>query len=58
MTAAPREVDVTDPSQDGTVTDQRPAAGIEIEKGRAVVLLVGVLIEDDVLTPGEPDTTP
>jgi serine/threonine-protein kinase len=58
LTAAPREVDVTDPGQDGTVTDQRPAAGIEIEKGRAVVLLVGVLIEDDVLTPGEPDATP
>jgi serine/threonine-protein kinase len=58
LTAAPREVDVTDPGQDGTVTDQRPAAGIEIEQGRAVVLLVGVLIEDDVLTPGEPDATP
>jgi len=58
LTATPREVDVTDASQDGTVTDQRPAAGIEIEKGRAVVLLIGVLIEDDVLTPGEPDATP
>jgi hypothetical protein len=36
------------------VTDQRPAAGIEIEKGKAVVIMVGVLIQDDVLTPGEP----
>ena len=54
LTASPREVDVTDPTQDGVVTDQRPAAGIEIEKGKAVVIMVGVLIQDDVLTPGEP----
>jgi eukaryotic-like serine/threonine-protein kinase len=54
LTAAPREVDVTDASQDGVVTDQRPAAGIEIEKGKAVVIMVGVLIQDDVLTPEEP----
>jgi beta-lactam-binding protein with PASTA domain len=54
LTASPREVDVTDPTQDGMVTDQRPAAGIEIEKGKAVVILIGVLIQDDVLTPGEP----
>jgi len=54
LTASPREVDVTDAAQDGVVTDQRPAAGIEIEKGKAVVILIGVLIQDDVLTPGEP----
>ena len=54
LTASPREVDVTDPSQDGVVTDQRPAAGIEIEKGESVVIMVGVLIQDDVVTPGEP----
>ena len=54
LTASPREVDVTDASQDGVVTDQRPAAGIELEKGKAVVIMVGVLIEDDVLTPEEP----
>jgi len=54
LKAAPREVDVTDASQDGAVIDQRPAAGIEIEKGKSVVIMVGVLIEDDVLTPGEP----
>jgi serine/threonine-protein kinase len=58
LTAAPREVDVTDPSQDGVVTDQRPAAGIEIEEGKSVVIMVGVLIQDDVLTPGEPGATP
>jgi eukaryotic-like serine/threonine-protein kinase len=56
LTASPREVDVTDESQDGVVVDQRPAAGIEIEKGKSVVIMVGVLIQDDVVTPGE--TTP
>jgi serine/threonine-protein kinase len=54
LTASPREVDVTDASQDGVVVDQRPAAGIEIEKGKSVVIMVGVLIQDDVVTPGEP----
>jgi eukaryotic-like serine/threonine-protein kinase len=54
LTASPREVDVTDASQDGVVTDQRPGAGIEIEKGKAVVIMIGVLIQDDVLTPEEP----
>jgi serine/threonine-protein kinase len=58
LTAAPREVDVTDPSQDGVVTDQRPAAGIEIEKGKQVVIIIGVLIQDDTVTPGEPGASP
>jgi eukaryotic-like serine/threonine-protein kinase len=53
-----REVDVTEPSQDGVVTDQRPAAGIELEKGKGVVIMIGVLVQDDVLTPDEPGTTP
>jgi serine/threonine-protein kinase len=58
LVAAPREVDVTDASQDGVVTDQRPAAGIELEEGKQVVIMVGVLIQDDVLTPDEPGATP
>jgi eukaryotic-like serine/threonine-protein kinase len=58
LVPAQREVDVTDPGQDGVVTDQRPAAGIELEKGKQVVIMVGVLIQDDVLTPGEPGATP
>jgi eukaryotic-like serine/threonine-protein kinase len=58
LVAAPREVDVTDPSQDGVVTDQRPAAGIEIEKGKQVVVMVGVLIQDDTVTPTEPGSSP
>lgn len=58
LVAAPREVDVTDPSQDGVVTDQRPAAGIELEKGKQVVIMVGVLIQDDTVTPTEPGSSP
>ena len=58
LVAAPRETDVTDPSQDGVVTDQRPAAGIEIEKGKQVVIIVGVLIQDDNVTPGDPGSSP
>jgi eukaryotic-like serine/threonine-protein kinase len=58
LVSAPREVDVTDPNQDGVVTDQRPAAGIEIEKGKQVVIMIGVLIQDDVLTPDQPGGTP
>jgi serine/threonine-protein kinase len=58
LTASPREVDVTDASQDGVAVDQRPAAGIEIEKGKSVVVMIGVLIQDDVVTPGDPGSTP
>jgi serine/threonine-protein kinase len=58
LTASPREVDVTDPSQDGVVIDQRPSAGIEIEKGKQVVIMVGVLIQDDTITPDQPGATP
>jgi len=58
LTASPREVDVTDAAQDGVAIDQRPAAGIEIEKGKSVVIMIGVLIQDDVVTPGDPGSTP
>jgi len=58
LTAEPRETDVTDPAQDGVVTDQRPAAVIELEKGKSVVIIIGVLVQDDVLTPDQPGNTP
>jgi eukaryotic-like serine/threonine-protein kinase len=53
-----RETEVTDPADDGKVIDQRPAAGTEVEEGRPVVIIIGVLVEEDVITPGEepPDT--
>jgi eukaryotic-like serine/threonine-protein kinase len=53
-----RETDVTDPSQDGKVIDQRPAAGVQVESGRAVVIVVGVLVEPEVLTPEPTEPQP
>ena len=42
---------VTDPSQDGVVIDQRPAAGDEVDKGTQVVIFVGALRADRSSTP-------
>jgi serine/threonine-protein kinase len=55
-----RESEVTDPAQDGQVIDQRPAAGVEVEPGRQVVIVVGALVEEEELAPVEPppETTP
>ena len=50
-----RERTVTDPAQDGVVIDQRPGAGIELDEGGQVVIIVGVLEEQDVLEPEEPE---
>jgi beta-lactam-binding protein with PASTA domain len=49
------ETEVTEPAQHGQVIDQRPAAGVEVERGREVVIIVGVLVEEDVLTPDAPE---
>jgi serine/threonine-protein kinase len=49
-----RETEVTDKTQDGKVVDQRPAAGVEVEKGREVVIVVGALVEEEQLAPTEP----
>jgi beta-lactam-binding protein with PASTA domain len=48
-----REVEVTDRAQARQVIDQRPAAGTEVEVGRQVVIIVGVFVEPDIITPGE-----
>jgi eukaryotic-like serine/threonine-protein kinase len=53
-----REVDVTDASQDGVVIEQRPVAGIQLEEGREVIVVVGRLIADDELTPDTPEVVP
>jgi beta-lactam-binding protein with PASTA domain len=54
-----REQDVTDPAQDGVVVEQRPGAGTETEKGKQVVLIVGVLISGDELqNPGDQGGSP
>jgi beta-lactam-binding protein with PASTA domain len=36
---------VTDENDDGTVVDQRPGSGAEVEKGRDVIIVVGRLEE-------------
>ncbi len=57
LTAVERERDVTDPAQDGVVIDQRPGAGVELDEGGQVVIIVGALVEEDVLEPPvEPET--
>jgi eukaryotic-like serine/threonine-protein kinase len=54
-----RETEVSDEADDGKVIDQRPAAGTEVQEGRPVVIIIGVFVEADVITPGEePPTTP
>jgi serine/threonine-protein kinase len=47
---------VTDPSQDGRVIEQRPGAGTQVDEGRQVVIVIGVLEQDDTLEPVEPET--
>jgi eukaryotic-like serine/threonine-protein kinase len=53
-----REMEVADPAQDGQVIDQRPAAGVEVDEGRVVVIVVGALVEEEQLAPLEPDPAP
>ena len=53
-----REMEVADPSQDGQVIDQRPAAGVEVDPGREVVIVVGALVQQEQLAPVEPDPAP
>jgi beta-lactam-binding protein with PASTA domain len=48
-----QERTVTDPTQDGVVVEQRPAPGTQVEEGRQVVIVVGVLEEP----PAEPPPT-
>ena len=46
---------VTDPTQDGVVLEQRPGAGVQVDEGREVVIVLGVFTPDDTLEPA-PDT--
>jgi anti-sigma regulatory factor (Ser/Thr protein kinase) len=55
LVAVQTETDVTDPSQDGVVIEQRPAPGTDLEKGSQVTIVSGVLIEDDLVAPGDPE---
>ncbi|HEV2874262.1 MAG TPA: PASTA domain-containing protein, partial [Thermoleophilaceae bacterium] len=53
-----RESEVSEPAEDGRVIDQRPGAGVELEPGREVVIIVGALVEEEQLAPVEPDPAP
>jgi serine/threonine-protein kinase len=53
-----RETEVSDPAQDGQVIDQRPGTGVEVDRGREVVIVVGALVEEEELAPVEPDPAP
>jgi beta-lactam-binding protein with PASTA domain len=57
LSAVRQERTVTDPDQDGVVIEQRPGAGVQVDQGRQVVIVVGVLKESDTLEPGT-TTTP
>ncbi|HEX6583630.1 MAG TPA: Stk1 family PASTA domain-containing Ser/Thr kinase [Thermoleophilaceae bacterium] len=50
-----QERTVSDPAQDGVVIEQRPGSGTQLDKGRQVVIVIGVL--EEVAEP-PPTTTP
>jgi eukaryotic-like serine/threonine-protein kinase len=58
LSAAAQERPVTDPSQDGVVIEQRPGAGTELDQGDQVVIVIGVLQQEDTLEPVPPEEPP
>jgi eukaryotic-like serine/threonine-protein kinase len=51
-----QERTVTDPAQDGVVVEQRPGSGTQVDEGREVVIVIGVLEEPpEELPPAEPE---
>jgi eukaryotic-like serine/threonine-protein kinase len=56
LTPVRQERTVTDPSQDGVVIEQRPGAGTQVDEGSQVVIVVGVLAQDDTLEDLPPAT--
>ena len=57
LTVSRQERTVTDPAEDGVVIEQRPGAGTQVDQGNQVVIVVGVLQQDDTLEdvpPAEP----
>jgi eukaryotic-like serine/threonine-protein kinase len=56
LTPVRQERTVTDPAQDGVVIEQRPGAGTEVDQGRQVVIVIGVLQQDDTLEPAPPES--
>jgi eukaryotic-like serine/threonine-protein kinase len=56
LTPSREEREVTDPTQDGVVIEQRPGSGADVDKGSQVTIVVGVLKQDDTLQ--QTPTTP
>jgi eukaryotic-like serine/threonine-protein kinase len=56
LTVSRQERTVTDPTQDGVVVEQRPGAGTEVDEGEQVVIVIGVLEQDDTLVPAPPES--
>jgi eukaryotic-like serine/threonine-protein kinase len=56
LTPVRQEREVTDPTQDGVVIEERPGSGSQVDKGSQVVIVVGVLKQSDTLAPAP--TTP
>jgi beta-lactam-binding protein with PASTA domain len=54
LTPVREERPVTDPTQDGRVIEQRPGVGTEVDEGGQVVIVIGVLQQDDTLEPAPP----
>jgi beta-lactam-binding protein with PASTA domain len=56
LTVVRSERTVTNPDQDGVVIDQRPGAGVDLDRGGQVVIIVGVLQPEEEIqpTPTEP----
>jgi serine/threonine-protein kinase len=52
--AVRRERTVTSPEDDGVVIDQRPGAGVELDEGGQVVIIVGVLRPEEEVQPLPP----
>jgi serine/threonine-protein kinase len=52
-----QERQVTDPTQDGVVIEQRPGAGTEVDEGSQVVIVIGVVQQQDTLEePAAPES--
>jgi beta-lactam-binding protein with PASTA domain len=53
-----REREVTDESQDGVVIEQRPPAGVEVDTGTGVIIVVGRFQEPFEPPSGEEELPP
>jgi eukaryotic-like serine/threonine-protein kinase len=56
LTVTRQERTVTDPTQDGVVIEQRPGAGSQVDQGDEVVIVVGVLKQEDTLEQVPPES--